>query len=117
MPTLSNIGPVLITGAGGFIGAHAVRDLAEAGAEVVATTRDGRRGTRVLDVCDADRLPAALAGVGAVVHCAVGGREVTVDGTAGFQVLVDAFVGVLHHLARVLGDQLSEAALPVDRIK
>lgn len=82
MPTLSNIGPVLITGAGGFIGAHAVRDLAEAGAEVVATTRDGRRGTRVLDVCDADRLPAALAGVGAVVHCAVGGREVTVDGTA-----------------------------------
>ncbi len=76
------MGDVLVTGAAGFIGGHTVQYLSrECGLPVVASTRDGRNGTRRLDVQDPASMAAALAGVDAVVHCAVGGRAVTVDGT------------------------------------
>ena len=79
------MGTVLITGAGGFVGSQ-VRALlaADPALRVVAATRDGRDGTRRLDLHGPDliaRAGDALAGVDAVVHCAVGDRAVTVDGT------------------------------------
>ena len=80
MGSNGGIGPVLVTGAGGFVGSHAVRHLSR-DMEVIAATRDGRDGTRRLDVRDEAGLRSGLAGVAAVVHCAVGDRAVTVDGT------------------------------------
>ena len=82
MSSNSDIGPVLVTGAGGFIGGHLVRHLSrEPGITVIAATRDGREGSRRLDLRDPTSLGGALAGVNAIVHCAVGDRAVTVDGT------------------------------------
>ncbi len=75
-------GSVLVTGAAGFIGSHAARHLAQHSAwSVVGSTRDGRHGTRRLDLLDPASAGEALSGVGAVVHCAVGDRSATVDGT------------------------------------
>lgn len=71
-------GPVLVTGSAGFIGGHVLRRL---GAQAIGATRDGRGGTRRLDLTDPASMPAALAGIDAVVHCAVGNQAVTVDGT------------------------------------
>ncbi len=74
------MGAVLITGAGGFIGGHVARHLsADPGLHVVAATRDGRDGSRRIDL--RGPLGSALDGIDAVVHCAVGDRGVTVDGT------------------------------------
>ncbi len=78
---------VLVTGAGGFIGGAVARSLAEQpGLVVRGATRDGRQiGERIaacrLDVRDEAELTAALRGIDAVVHCAVGARDTTVDGT------------------------------------
>ena len=82
MGTLGDIGPVLVTGAGGFMGGHLASWLRQDPAcTVIAATRDGRDGSRRLDLRDFAGLRSGLAGVGAVVHCAVGDRAVTVDGT------------------------------------
>ncbi len=82
MATLADIGPILVTGAGGFIGGHLVSQLRhDPDCTVIAATRDGRDGSRRLDLRDHAALRGGLAGVGAVVHCAVGNRAVTVDGT------------------------------------
>ena len=82
MQTNATTGPVLITGAGGFIGSHLLRHLQRTpGADVIPATRDGRNGSRQLDMQDGEGMHRALAGVDAVVHCAVGNRAVTVDGT------------------------------------
>ena len=81
-------GVVLVTGAGGFIGGEVARLIAgEAGFRVRGATRDGRdlgRGIVPyrLDVRDAAGLASALQGVDAVVHCAVGERATTLEGTA-----------------------------------
>jgi nucleoside-diphosphate-sugar epimerase len=78
---------ILVTGAGGFIGSAVARFLAaQPGLAVRGATRDGRAvGDGIapckLDVCDASDLAAALKGVDAVVHCAVGPRRTTVEGT------------------------------------
>jgi nucleoside-diphosphate-sugar epimerase len=74
---------VLVTGAAGFIGGHTLGLLrAAATATVVAATRDGSNGSRRLDLRDAATIRPALQGIDAIVHCAVGDRAVTVDGTA-----------------------------------
>jgi nucleoside-diphosphate-sugar epimerase len=77
----------LVTGAGGFIGAAVAAALAELPDAVVhGATRDGRalpapvRPCR-MDVLDAAAMARALAGMTGVVHCAVGNRRTTVDGT------------------------------------
>jgi nucleoside-diphosphate-sugar epimerase len=78
---------VLVTGAGGFIGGAVARTMtAQSDVAVRGATRDGRAiGDGItacrLDILDEVALTTALKGVDAVVHCAVGGRETTVDGT------------------------------------
>jgi nucleoside-diphosphate-sugar epimerase len=78
---------VLVTGAGGFIGGAVARTMAAHPDLVVrGATRDGRAiGDGItacrLDIRDEAGLTATLKGVDAVVHCAVGDHETTVDGT------------------------------------
>ena len=73
---------ILVTGAGGFIGQHTVDVLRQQpGCSVIGSTRDGRSGTAQLDVRDEVSVRTALDGVTSVVHCAVGDRHVTVEGT------------------------------------
>lgn len=82
---------ILITGAGGFVGGRFAELFHEWGiADVRAGLRRWSSGARVgrfpveLALCDvtrAESVRAALSGVDAVVHCAVGGRDATVTGT------------------------------------
>ncbi len=75
-------GQVLITGAAGFIGGYLVKHLSlDPTLSVIAATRDGQNASRRLELRDLASIHAALPGVDAVVHCAVGDRTVTVDGT------------------------------------
>jgi len=70
---------VLVTGPTGFIGAHVVHELRAREIPVRALVRDRSRGARLTawgaelvegDVTDPDSLPAAIAGVDAVIHLA-----------------------------------------------
>jgi nucleoside-diphosphate-sugar epimerase len=78
---------VLVTGASGFIGRHVTAYLAsQVGFAVRAGSRSAVPGTEGvefhrLDVLDLNALAPAMAGMDAVVHCAVGGRATTVTGT------------------------------------
>jgi len=82
---------ILVTGAGGFIGGRTVEVLHAMGrGPVLAGVRRWSSAARIgrfpveialCDVTSAASVRAAMAGVRHVVHCAVGGREVTVEGT------------------------------------
>jgi nucleoside-diphosphate-sugar epimerase len=82
---------VLVTGAGGFIGGRVVEVLHTSGAATVragirrwaAAARVGRFPVDLVrcDITSAADVEEALKGVTHVVHCAVGDRRVTVEGT------------------------------------
>ncbi len=82
---------ILVTGAGGFIGGRLVEVLALGGeARVRPALRRWSSAARIArfpvapvlcDVTRTEQIDRALEGVDAVVHCAVGGPEVTVEGT------------------------------------
>lgn len=82
--------PVLVTGAGGFIGGRVVECLHARGYRVRAGLRVWSNAARIsrfpvelvrADVLDPRQLSEAFEGIEAVVHCAVGGAPVTTDGT------------------------------------
>ena len=101
-PSGANVNDVLVTGASGFIGGHVMRHLAQRGVSAVAATRDGRDGSRRLDLREPAGMAAALAGVDAVVHCAVGDRAVTVEGTGALlQAAAAARVRRVVHISSV----------------
>jgi NADH dehydrogenase len=82
---------VLVTGANGFVGSHAIPALLDGGHRVIALVRDERGAGEVLarlpepqhasvetrrgDVTKPDSLPAALAGADAVLHLAAIARD------------------------------------------
>src|SRR5262245_7696606 len=82
---------ILVTGAGGFVGGRIVEVLHAMGREQVragvrrwsSAARIGRFPVDIAqcDVTDPRSAARALEGVSAVVHCAVGDRGVTVEGT------------------------------------
>ncbi len=102
---------VLVTGASGFVGSHLLPELLGAGHHVVALVRSAGAGEKVvrrlpaalaanveLRTGDVDRpgtLPAALAGVDAVVHLVAIPR----DGTGGRQLLAVNLEGTRNVLA------------------
>ncbi len=82
--------PILVTGAGGFIGARMVEVLHGLGEKPVAGIRRWGTAARVArlpidivpcDIVDREQISSAMTGAGAVVHCAKGSSEVTVEGT------------------------------------
>jgi predicted dehydrogenase/nucleoside-diphosphate-sugar epimerase len=83
-------GPVLVTGAGGFVGGRVVEILHDSGYPVRAGVRRWSSAARIgrlpveivqCDVTDPEQLRRATDGAQAVVHCAVGDHNVTVEGT------------------------------------
>ncbi len=103
---------ILVTGASGFVGSHAVPELLGGGHRVVALTRTASTGERVMrrlpgdqrsavelrlgDVTRPDSLPAALAKVDAILHLAAiprdwnGGSDLRLVNTEGTRNLVVA---------------------------
>lgn len=88
---MSNDKTILVTGATGFIGGRLVETLYLSGS---ANVRAGIRRwssaariarfpceVRLCDVLDKKQIAQAMAGTTAIVHCAVGGREVIIQGT------------------------------------
>lgn len=74
---------VLVSGSSGFIGSRVVDALrADPRFVAVPACRQPREGARVLDLRAPAGMADALRGIDAVVHCAAGGRAVTVEGTA-----------------------------------
>src|SRR5829696_7481935 len=105
---------ILVTGAGGFIGARAVEVLHEARiGQVKAGLRRWSSGARVgrlpvelvqCDIRDAEQVRQALRGVTDVVHCAVSGtdRDTIVEGTRVLlQGALDAGVRKVVHLSTI----------------
>jgi nucleoside-diphosphate-sugar epimerase len=114
---------ILVTGAGGFIGGRIVEVLHALGRPGVrAGVRRWSSGARIgrfpveivqCDVTDRAQLDAPLEGVGTVVHCAVGDRDVVTRGTENvLGAANDAGVGRVVHLSTV--DVYGEAAGEID---
>ena len=119
---------VLVTGAGGFIGSRIVEMMHDMGFATVragvrrwaAAARIGRFPVEIVqcDVSDAAQVRAAMSGVDWVVHCAVGGRDVTVRGTENvLEAACEARVQRVVHLSTidvygpVTGDTAEDAPL------
>lgn len=103
---------VLVTGAGGFIGGRAAEVLHASGNwSVIAGVRRWSSAARIgrfpfhitlCDITSLESLRAAMADVTHVVHCAVGGREATVDGTRNvLQVARERGVRRLVHVSTI----------------
>lgn len=101
---------VLVTGAGGFIGGRVVEALHGSGLAApragvrrwASAARIGRLPVEIVqcDVMDAAQVRAAMDGVWAVVHCAYGAPDVTIEGTRHvMQAAVDAGVERVVHLS------------------
>ena len=81
--------PILVTGAGGFIGGRVVEVLhGLPGRSVRASVRRWSSAVRIgrlpveivlCDMTDPKQVRTAMEGIGAVVHCAYGDRQATVD--------------------------------------
>jgi nucleoside-diphosphate-sugar epimerase len=102
--------PILVTGAGGFIGGRVVEVLHQLpGVSVTAAIRRwgsavriGRLPVEILlcDITDHAQMRRAMEGVGAVVHCAAGDPHATVEGTrAVLQAALEAGVERVVHLS------------------
>lgn len=82
---------ILVTGAGGFIGGWLVETPYLSGSADVragirrwsSAARLGRFSLEVVfcDVMDTEQITQAMAGATSVIHCAVGGRDVIIEGT------------------------------------
>lgn len=103
---------ILVTGAGGFIGGRVVEALVEGGVvTVIPGLRRWSTAARIgrypvdpaqVDLMRPDQVKAAVRGVDAVVHCAVGNPEVTVEGTRHLlQAALDAGVRRVVHLSTI----------------
>ncbi len=120
--------PILVTGAGGFIGGRVVEVLhGLAGVSVRASVRRWGSAVRIgrlpvdivlCDITDTAQVRTAMEGIGAVVHCAAGDRRTTVEGTrAVLQAALEAGVDRVVHLSTmevygdVEGDLLEDAPL------
>jgi nucleoside-diphosphate-sugar epimerase len=115
--------PILVTGAGGFIGGRVVEVLhGLPGAPVRAAVRRWSSAARIgrlpvdialCDITDAAQVGRAMEGVGGVVHCAYGDRRTTVEGTRTIlQAALDAGVSRVVHLSTmdVYGDVEGDVA-------
>ena len=112
---------VLVTGAAGFVGGRVCEILHATGRATVragvrrwaSAARVGRLPIEIVpcDVRDAEQVRRALEGVQAVVHCAVGDRDVTIEGTerlleAAARARVERFVHI--STIAVYGEQEGE---------
>src|SRR5213595_2297140 len=117
LPVLSSDRPILIIGAGGFIGGRVVEMLQGLlGIPVRASVRRWSSAVRIgrlpveivlCDIADADQVRRAMDGVGGVVHCAYGDPAVFVQGTRTvLQAALEAGVDRVVHLStmEVYGD-------------
>src|SRR5262245_10664748 len=99
---------VLVTGAGGFIGGRVVEVFHRLGRPVRAGVRRWSSGARIgrfpveivqCDVVERANLDVALDGVTAIVHCAVGDRDVVTRDTENvLAAALDASVRRVVHL-------------------
>lgn len=103
---------VLVTGAGGFIGGRVVEALFQTpGLEPVPSLRRWSTAARIgrlpldpvqCDLLAPDQVRAAVDGVEAVVHCAVGDRAATVQGTRNLlEAALEAGVRRVVHLSTI----------------
>lgn len=121
---------ILVTGAGGFIGGRTVEVLHAVGRwQVVGGLRRWSSAARIgrfpvemvlCDVTSPSTLRAAMSGVSHVVHCAVGGEEVTVGGTRNvLRAAREAGVERVVHISTidVYGDSTGEVTESQDYVR